>query len=99
MEGRAFAAKILAAVGAISLVASFALATLLRPFMSLGQLIMSIDQPFLTALNQAPRTGGSLWFWSHIAVPLLLRPSWMLPTMLGIVLIGLAAQLAWGKRR
>ena len=94
-----FAAKILAAFGAVSLVASFAMATLLRPFMSLGQVIMSIDQPLLTALDQAPRVGVSLWLWSHVAVPVLLRPAWMPSTMLGIVLIGLAAQLAWGRRR
>lgn len=93
------AAKILAAFGAVFLVTSFGMATLLRPFMSLGQMIMSIDQPFLMALDQAPRTGTNLWLWGHIAVPLLLRPAWMLPTMLGIVFIGLAAQLAWGKRR
>lgn len=99
MEVRSFAAKIAAALGAVSLVAGFAMATLLRSFMSLGQVIMSIDQPFMQALDQAPRSGVSLWVWSHMAVPLLLRPSWMLPTMLGIVLVGLAAQLAWGKRR
>ena len=99
MEGRAVAAKIMAAFGALFLVGSFAMATLLRPLMSLGQLIMSIDQPLLMSLDQAPRTGVSLWLWGHIAVPLLLRPAWMLPTMLGVVLVGLAAQLAWGKRR
>jgi hypothetical protein len=92
-------AKVVAGFGALSLVAAFAMAMLLRPFMSLGQLIMSIDQPFLTALDQTPRTGGALWIWSHLAVPVLLRPAWMMPTMLGIVLVGLAAQLAWGRKR
>jgi hypothetical protein len=98
-DGRSVAAKIMAGIGAVSLVASFALATLLRPFLSLGQLIMSIDQSMLQALDQAERTGASLWLWGNIAVPLLLRPSWMLPAMLGIVCVGAAAQLAWGKRR
>jgi hypothetical protein len=89
----------MAALGAASLVVSFALAIILRPLMSLGQLIMSIDQPFLMALDAAPRSGANLWLWGHIAVPLLVRPAWMLPTMLGIILIGGAAQLAWGRRR
>lgn len=89
----------MAAIGALSLVASFALATLLRPFLSLGQLIMSIDQSMLQALDRAERTGASLWLWGNVAVPLLLRPAWMLPAMIGIVCVGAAAQLAWGKRR
>jgi hypothetical protein len=97
-DGRNVVAKIMAAIGALSLVGAFALATLLRPFLSLGQLIMSIDQTMLLALDKAERAGVSLWLWGHIAVPVLLRPSWMLPTMLGIVCVGAAAQLAWGKR-
>lgn len=96
---RNIAAKIMAAIGALSLVASFAMATLLRPFLSLGQLIMSIDQPILLAWDHAERTGVSLWLWGNIVVPLLLRPSWLIPTMLGIVCVGAAAQLAWGNRR
>ena len=89
----------MAAIGALSLVASFGMATLLRPFLSLGQMIMSIDQPMLMAWDQAERTGANHWIWGHLAVPLLLRPAWMLPTMFGIICVGAAAQLAWGKRR
>ncbi len=98
-DGRRIAAKIMAATGALALVASFAMATLLRPFMSLGQLLTSIDQPLLMAWDKAERSGVSLWLWGNVAVPLLLRPAWLMPAMLGIVCVGAAAHLAWGQRR
>ena len=96
---RAAAARLVAAAGALFLMGALAMAALLAPEQSLAQLIMSINAPFLTALDHANRSGSALWVWSHLAVPVLIRPAWMLPTMLGIVLVGIAAQLAWGRHR
>ena len=98
-ESRAIAAKITAAMGAAFLVSAFAMAMVLRPLLSLGQLLNSLDHTTVLAWEKAQRSGVSLWLWVHVAMPLLVRPAWMLPTMLGVVLTGLAAQLAWGKRR
>lgn len=97
--GRAVVAKVLAAAGALSLVTAFALAALLQPFTSLGQVLMKLDQSLLVSLDRAERTGTGLWLWTHAALPLLMRPAWMLPVMLGIIFVGAAAQLAWGSRR
>ena len=88
----------MAALGAMFLVAGFALASLFDPLMTLAQLVVKVDQPLLMRLDQTQRSGAALWLWLHVAVPVLLRPDWLLPTMLGVVCIGFAAQLAWGKR-
>jgi hypothetical protein len=98
--GRAIAAKVTAALGAVFLVGAFALATLLRPFFSLAELVMTMTDPLmLQRIDTSHRGPVAQWAWTTLALPLLLRPSWMLPVMLGVVFVGVAATLAWGKRR
>jgi hypothetical protein len=97
--GRTVAAKVTAGIGAAFLIAAVAMASLLEPLQSLGQLLTRLDQPLLESMDRMQRSGMSLWIWSHLAVPVLTRPAWMLPTMFGVVLVGAAAQLAWGNRR
>ena len=99
IAGRSVAAKVMAALGAVCLVGAFAMATLMQPLLSLAQLVMMFNEPFITALDRTQRSGTGSWIWSHLAVPVLIRPAWMMPTMLGVVLVGVAAQLAWGSRR
>lgn len=97
LPSRIIVGKILAAVGAFFLVVSFALAVLQPPFQSLGEFVVAFDQTQLNWLNTPPAGGGARMLWDAIAVPLLIRPDWLIPTMLGLVCVGLAAQLTWGK--
>lgn len=89
--------KCLAAMGAFLLVVSFALAVLEPPFQSLGEFVVALDQTQLIWLNTPPAGGVARMLWEAVAVPLLVRPDWLVPTMLGVVCVGLAAQLTWGK--
>jgi hypothetical protein len=98
-DGRNVAAKLAAATGALSLVLAFAIASLMNPFLSLAQLLTTQAPLWMASVAHAEHTGVALWLWDYVALPLLLRPAWMIPTMLGVVLVGLAAQLAWGSRR
>jgi hypothetical protein len=92
-------AKLVAAAGAVSLVLAFAVASLLNPFLSLAGLLTMEWPGWMADVGHANRSGARLWLWDNVALPLLLRPAWLLPAMLGIILVGLAAQLAWGRRR
>jgi hypothetical protein len=88
------AARILAVTAALLLVGAFALATLLPPSLSLGQFMASIDHPTLLAVQDFVRTRISEWTWREIAVPLLVRPCWLIPLSLGLVTGGLALTLS-----
>lgn len=87
------ASRILAVLAAICLVGAFALGTLLPPDLSLMELLAMLDHPTLVAIQNAVRAHMSDWTWTQIAVPLLARPCWLLPTELGLVFGGLAVTL------
>ena len=89
----------MAALGAVFLVASFALASLLQPFTSLAQLAMMIDDKWMMALDHAERSGVARWMWVNVEVPLLLRPCWLLPTMVGLICVGVAVSFVMSERR
>ncbi len=98
MSGREFAAKLFASVGALCLVASFAMASLLRPFATLAELMVLLDHRALVVWDKAGHSALATWLWMHIAVPLLGRPAWLVPTGLGLVCVGAATSFAWGRQ-
>jgi hypothetical protein len=75
-------------VAAIFLVGAFALATLLPPMLSLDGLLSMIDRQLLVAAQDLTITRLSPWLWTNLAVPLLMRPCWLLPTGLGLICAG-----------
>lgn len=89
----------MAAIGAICLVGAFALASLLRPFATLAEVVGMIDAQVLQTLEQAERSAPVQFLWLHAALPVLMRPAWLMPTMAGLVCVGVAATLAFGERR
>ena len=91
------ASRVLAVLAAISLVAAFALATLLPPQLTLAQVIALFDARLLYDSHEFVLAHGSDWLWTHMAMPLLLRPCWLLPTSLGLVFAGGAMTLASRK--
>ncbi len=98
LSGRALVAKIFAAAGAICLVASFALASLLRPWATLAELLLMLDRGMLVAWNRAEHSATMTWLWLHLAMPLMQRPAWLLPTALGLICLGAATTFAWEQQ-
>ncbi len=80
-------ARILMVVAAASMVFVFALATFVPSDMSLGQFLLEQDRGSLARL-QAVVAPLPSYVWSGIIVPVLLRPAWLPPLMLGIVALG-----------
>ena len=88
------ASRALAVLAAASFVAAFALATLFPPMSTLAQLVARDDPHALAALHDALVAHSSAWVWDTLAVPLLTRPSWLLPVCIGILAAGGATTIA-----
>ena len=92
---RVWAVRVLAVLAAVCLIAAFTLLLMLPPLLSLAQYISWVDHTKLLALQSLVRDHMSEWLWRAVALPLLARPSWLLPLCLGIVLGGAAVTIAW----
>ncbi len=90
---REIAVRVVAVIAAIFLVAAFSLALLFPTAMSLGELVTTLDDRALATIQGFARTRLPEWTWSHLTVPLLMRPAWLLPTALGVVAVGVAVSL------
>lgn len=90
--------RFLAVLAAAFLVLAFALASLFPATMPLSQLISMVDHPALLALQDAIRDHVSEWAWQALFLPVLLRPSWLFPLGLGVVLGGASLTLASRRR-
>jgi hypothetical protein len=88
------AVRVLAVLAAICFVVSFALALLLPATLPLGVMIARIDHMVLVHVQDAVRAYLGDWVWVEVAVPLLARPDWLLPLLLGIVFAGAAVTTA-----
>lgn len=88
------AARILAVISAGFVVLAFALAILLPPEMPLIQAIAVLGHGSLIWFQDAVRAGVPDWAWTNLAVPLLLRPVWLLPAALALVTGGAAVTLS-----
>lgn len=89
--------RVLAVLSAACLVGAFTLATVLTPFESLAELIADWDHPTLVWLKHAAVTHLPGWVWEEVIVPILLRPAWLVPTALGLLLLGFSLTL--GSRK
>jgi hypothetical protein len=88
------AQRILAVMAAVLLVAAVALATLSPPDMPLGQLLFLADHAAVHKAETLVEHLSSPWMWNWGFVPLLVRPTWLVPAMLGIVCAGASMSLA-----
>jgi hypothetical protein len=91
------AARVFTVLAAICLVGAFALASLAPPDMPLGQAVYMADRQLLTGLEAFVRTHIGPWAWSGLAVPLLLRPVWLIPASNGLICGGAAATFTSGS--
>ncbi len=95
---RALAAKLFAAAGALFLVASLAVASLMKPWATLAELALTLDHNFVLVWDRAEHSQATTWMWLHVVMPLMLRPAWLLPTAAGLVCVGAATTFAWGQQ-
>jgi hypothetical protein len=83
--------KIFSIAAALLLVGAFALATLGPPDQTLGQLLADLDATFVQTIREWSGREGLPWLWGRVMLPLLVRPSWLVPACLGLVCVGGAA--------
>jgi hypothetical protein len=92
---RVWVVRALVVLAATCLVAAFALLLMLPLMLPLAQCIDRFDHGKLLALQALVRDHVSEWAWQAITLPLLARPSWLVPLSLGIVLGGAAVTISW----
>jgi hypothetical protein len=87
-------AKIFAVLAAICLVGAVAVGTLGPDEMSLGEGLAALDRLHLSAAEHFVRLHLSDWLWDHPIKALLVRPIWLVPASLGLLLAGACATAA-----
>lgn len=97
-NGAPIAVRVLAVLASICVVGAFALALLFPPTLQLARLISIIDHNILLALQDGIRDHFSEWAWRALVMPLLARPSWLVPLALGMILGGAALTVASRRR-
>ena len=86
------AMRVFISLAAACLVLAFGVAVL-GPGMSLGEVLLATDETWLSALQDAARAWLPAGAWLHVAIPLLIRPAWLVPICCGLVCGGVAFNL------
>lgn len=87
------ASRLLAVISAICIVVAVAIATVMPATLSLAQMVALADHGFFVNAQDYVQTHVSDWIWTHLVLPILQRPAWLLPVCVGIVAAGLAVTL------
>jgi hypothetical protein len=91
------AQRILAVLAALLLVGAVALAMLGPPSVPLGQALFMLNHDLMDVLHSGVERHLSAWLWENIAMPLLLRPAWLVPAGLGLICAGISLSLSTRK--
>jgi hypothetical protein len=86
--------RVLIVLASACLVAAFALATLLPPLLPLRTALAQLDHDALVGVQDFTRLRIAGWLWDWFAVPLLARPTWLVPVALALVFAATAATVA-----
>jgi hypothetical protein len=89
--------RIFAVLAATLLVGAVALAMLVPPSLPLGELLLMLDHDATDAAHAFVGRHFSEWIWSDLAMPLLLRPAWLVPATLGLICAGAATSISTSK--
>ncbi len=92
------AQRIFAVLAAMLLVGAVALAMLGPPSVPLGQALFMIDHDLMNALHSGIEQHVSAWLWESVAMPLMVRPAWLLPAALGLICGGVSLTLSTRKK-
>jgi len=79
------AQRVLAVLSAMLLVGAVALAMLGPPSVPLGQVLFMVDHDLMDALHSGVERHLSAWLWENVAMPLMVRPAWLVPAALGLI--------------
>ena len=90
--------RVLAILAALCLLGALGVAVFYPPRLALGRLLGQIDHQALVTLQEWVRDNLGEWTWRALVVPLLVRPAWLLPLMLGIILAGLTLTIGLRRR-
>lgn len=82
--------RIFSVLAAVLLVGAVALGTLVPPEMTLAQGLAQIDSDAYQHWQQALQAELGTGVWRLALAPVLVRPVWLLPAMLGLVCVGCA---------
>lgn len=85
-------------MAAVFLVGAVAVATLEPPDMPLGALLLALDHDLSAAIEDGMQARLSFWMWDDVVLPVLLRPAWLLPAAIGLVLTGVSLTLSTRQR-
>jgi hypothetical protein len=91
--------RALSVLAAVSLVLAFALAVTLPPMATLAQLIARWRPDGVVRLEAAITGALPDWMWTHVALPVLGRPCWLLPVDFALVFGGIAVTMALRRSR
>jgi hypothetical protein len=91
------AQRILAILSAVLLVGAVALAMLGPPGVPLGQVMFMIDHDMMDVVHRFVGTHLATWLWDYVIVPLMLRPAWLVPAAVGLLLGGASLSLSTRK--
>jgi hypothetical protein len=89
--------RILAVLAAMLLVGAIALAMLGPPEVPLGQVLFLVDHDLMNAVHGFIGTHLAGWLWDYLIVPVMLRPAWLVPAALGLILGGMSLSLSTRK--
>ena len=87
------APRIFAVLSAVFLVLAVGVAALTPMGLTLGQGLLMYSPKTLDWM----RLNSATWLMNWVELPFLLRPLWLLPASIGVVLAGLAATFNLGK--
>ncbi len=88
----------MAVLAAVFLVGAVAVATLGPPDMPLGALLLNLDHDLSMAIEDGLQARLSHWMWDDLVMPMLVRPAWLLPAAVGLVLAGVSLTLSTRQR-
>jgi hypothetical protein len=91
------AQRVLAVLSAMLLVGAVALAMLGPPAVPLGQALFMLDHDVMNVVRGSIERHLSAWLWDNVAVPLMLRPAWLVPAALGLICAGMSLSLSTRK--
>ncbi len=89
--------RVMAVLAAAFLVGAVAVAMLGPPNVPLGAALYMLNRDFLDGLQSGIQTHVAQWMWDDVAMPLLVRPAWLLPASAGLIFA--AASLTIGSRQ
>jgi hypothetical protein len=92
------ALRVFAILAAVALVGAFALAICFPPDMSLRRVLLRADGSLFGGLEEWVQSHWGEWAWRRVVLPMLVRPAWLTPLALGVVMAGLALTFGSGGR-